>query len=286
MDNVKEAITSKTQNFKKLIVGSIVFIILLIVLFNSVIVIRAGETGVVSLFGDVKANELSSGIHLINPLARVHRLTIRTEEYTMSKAIGEGKKVDDDAIQTLTLEGLTIDLDITVLYKLKEEDAAKVYKEIGPEYESKIIRPEIRSTIREVVARYQVKAIYSDKREELSRKISESLSSILDGRGITLERVLLRDVTLPDDLAQSIQEKLQAEQEAQKYDFILEKEKKEKDRKIIEAEGQKESQRIINESLTPNYLNYLYIKELEKREGTIYVPTNPQSGLPVFFQGQ
>ena len=83
-------------------------------------------------------------------------------------------------------------------------------------------------------------------------------------------------------MVNAIQEKLTAEQEAQRYDFVLQREKKEAERKIIEAEGQRSAQQIISQSLTPNYLNYLYIKELKDREGTIYVPTNPSTGLPLF----
>ena len=89
-------------------------------------------------------------------------------------------------------------------------------------------------------------------------------------------------MALPANLSQAIQEKLQAEQEAEKYDFILDREKKEKERKIIEAEGQRDAQKIINESLTTNYLYYLYISDLKSREGTIYVPTNPSTGMPLF----
>ncbi|MFZ2969617.1 MAG: prohibitin family protein, partial [Minisyncoccia bacterium] len=94
--------------------------------------------------------------------------------------------------------------------------------------------------------------------------------------------ILLRNVILPAKLDQSIQEKLQAEQESQRYDFVLEKEKKEAERKRIEAEGIRDAQKTISESLSPEYINYLYIKELKDRAGTIYVPTNPDNGLPLF----
>ena len=115
-----------------------------------------------------------------------------------------------------------------------------------------------------------------------SQNINDKLKENLEPRGIVLEQVLLRNVQLPANLANSIQEKLQAEQEAQKYDFILQKEEKEKERKIIEAEGQAESQKIINRSLTNNYLYYRYISELKDREGTIYVPTSASTGMPLF----
>lgn len=257
-------------------------IILIIILINAIVVVQAGYTGVYSLFGKVRERVLSSGIHLINPLAKVTPMSIRTEEYTMSIMTGEGKKVGADSIVALTKEGLSVDLDITVLYHLNEPSASDVYKNVGLNYEEKVIRPAIRSVIREVIAQYEAKDIYSEKRNEAADKIVVNLTEQMEPRGIVLEEVLLRNVQLPPNLAQSIQEKLQAEQETQKYDFLVAKEKKEKERKIIEAEGQRDAQTIINQSLTTNYLYYLYIKELKDRQGTIYVPTSPATGMPLF----
>jgi regulator of protease activity HflC (stomatin/prohibitin superfamily) len=246
------------------------------------VIVDAGETGVYSLFGKVKDEELRSGFHLVIPLAKVTKMSIRTEEYTMSMAQTEGRKTGDDSIEALTKEGLKINLDITVLYHLIEEKASEAYSELGLLYDEKIIRPTIRTAIRDVIALYEAKDIYSEKREEAVKRIEEEVRRQLESRGITIESVLLRNVTLPANLAQAIQEKLQAEQEAQKYDFILEKEKKEKERIVIEAEGQRDAQKIINESLSTNYLYYLYINDLKSREGTIYVPTNPSTGMPLF----
>lgn len=260
----------------------VVIVVLIIIAPMSFVVVDAGETGVYSLFGKVRDKEMSSGFHLKNPLAKVNKMTTRTQEYTMSIMTGEGKKMGADSITALTKEGLNVDLDITVLYHLDEKNASNVYEDVGLDYEDKIIRPEIRSSIREVIAQYEAKEIYSSKRQEAAIKIKEELGGKLDPRGIVLEDILLRNVQLPANLAQSIQEKLQAEQESQKYEFILEKEEKEKRRKIIEAEGQRDAQTIINESLSDKYLNYLYVQNLESREGTIYVPTDPTSGLPMF----
>ncbi len=270
------------ENIKKKFSFFVIFVIILLVLISSIRVVDAGVTGVYSLFGKVSEKELASGFHLVNPLGRVTPMSVRTEEYTMSILQGEGKKAGADAISALTKEGLNVDLDITVLYHLSEVDAAQVYKTIGLNYEEKLIRPEIRSAIREVIARYEAKDIYSEKREEAASNILENLAAKLVKRGIIIEDVLLRNVQLPSGLAESIQQKLQAEQEAQRYDFLLAKEEKEKERKIIEAEGQKESQNIINKSLTTNYLYYLYINQLKDREGTIYVPTSAETGMPLF----
>jgi len=263
--------------------GSIVIVILfLIFLFNAVRIIDAGETGVYSLFGKVKDNEVRSGIHIINPFAKITPMSIRTEEYTMSVTKGEGRVQGADAITSLTKEGLSVDLDMTVLYRLDEDKASDIYKTVGLNYENKILRPSIRTVIRDIIAQYEAKDIYSEKRQEAADKIRDNLSADLELRGIIIEDVLLRNVALPSNLAKAIQEKLQAEQEAQKYEFILQREVKEKERKIIEAEGQRDAQKIINESLTTNYLYYLYINGLKDREGTIYVPTGNNTGVPLF----
>ncbi len=283
MDNIIDMDNLKTnKNIKNKVLIVIGIVLLLWLFFASIIIVDAGQTGVYSLFGRVKDQELRSGFHLVIPLAKVTKMSIRTEEYTMSIVSDEGKKQGSDAITALTKEGLSVDLDMTVLYRIDEEKASDLYKNVGLTYDEKIIRPSIRSVIREVIAQYEAKNIYSEKRQEATINIQTNLKSDLKSRGIIIEEVLLRNVVLPANLANSIQEKLQAEQESEKYNFILTKEEKEKQRKIIEAEGQRDAQTIINQSLTQNYLYYLYIRELKDREGTIYIPTSPSTGLPLF----
>ncbi|OIO18906.1 MAG: hypothetical protein AUJ23_02825 [Candidatus Magasanikbacteria bacterium CG1_02_32_51] len=282
---IMETINPNKYSLKRIVWTLLfVFIFFIVISFASSfwVVIGAGETGVQSLFGKVMDDELSSGFHLKNPFVKVTKLAIRTSEYTMSVSQGEGKRYAADAITVLTKEGLSINLDITVLYHLVEEKASDVYRDLGLSYEETIIRPQIRSIIREVTANYNVKDIFSEKRLEVAKEIQNRLKEKMEPRGISLEDVLLRNVELPANLADSIQQKLQAEQETERYDFILEKEQKEAERKRIEAEGQRDSQKIINESLSTNYLQYLYINSLKDRQGTIYVPTNPSNGLPTF----
>ena len=200
---------------KKIIMWIILAVV--IVFFFSVasafwVVVEAGETGVQSFFGKVRDQEFHSGFHLKNPLVKVTKMNIRTQDYTMSITQGEGQRYVSDVITALTKEGLSVDLDITVLYHLIEEKASDIYRDVGLNYDGVIIRPQIRSVIREVIAQYEAKDIYSAKRLEAAKKISEVLKIKLEPRGIELEDVLLRHVQLPDDLAQSIQLKLQAEQ--------------------------------------------------------------------------
>lgn len=266
---------------RKIALGIGIFLILFL-LFNMIVIIPSGVTGVEQLFGKVRDNELSSGIHLINPLASVEKMSIRTEQYTMSIAPNEGQQKGDDSISSLTREGLDVNIDFTALYRLEEDRAAEVYREVGLDYVNKLIRPEIRGVIRDVVSQYEAKELYSEKRQEASARMFSSLTERLGERGIVIEQAVIRNVQLPPSLAKAIQEKLSAEQESQRYDFVLEKEKKEADRKRIEAEGQRDAQKIINESLSSEYLNYMYIRELKDRQGTIYVPVNPANGLPMF----
>ncbi len=277
-----DPITGAIKGTKRIFVSVLISLAIIIFLINAIRIVDAGETGVYSLFGKVKNEEVKSGLHVINPFAKITQMSIRTEEYTMSVTQGEGKVSGADAITSLTKEGLSVDLDMTVLYRIDEEKASDIYKDVGLNFEDKILRPSIRTSIRDIIAQYEAKDIYSEKRQEAADKIKDNLSSDLEARGIIIEEVLLRNVALPANLSKAIQEKLQAEQEAQKYEFILQREEKEKERKIIEAEGQRDAQKIINESLSTNYLYYLYINELKDREGTIYVPTGNSTGVPLF----
>lgn len=246
------------------------------------VIIGPGETGVQSLFGKVRDQEFSSGFHFKNPFVKVNKMSIRTKEYTMSIARGEGNKFGNDAISALTKEGLSVDLDITVLYNLMEEKASDIFQNVGLYYDDVVIRPQIRSVIREVVSEYAAKDVYAEKRKEASEEILTRLQVALAPRGIEVEEILLRNIQLPESISGSIQQKLQAEQDAQRYDFILEQEEKEAERKRVAAQGQRDAQQIINESLTNQYLQYLYIESLKDREGTIYVPTDGNNGLPLF----
>lgn len=267
-----DALIKFKTTMKKSFTTLFAFVILGIILFRAISIVPAGQTGVYHLFGKVSDNELASGFHIINPLGSVELMSVRTEQYTMSIASMEGQRIGDDSIEALTKEGLKVSLDITVLFRLNEPQASDVYRELGLAYEEKILRPEVRSAIREIIALYEAKDIYSEKRDEAVQKIKTLLRDNIAPRGITVESVLLRNVKLPPMLTQAIEDKLTAEQEAQKYDFLLQRETKEAERKRIEAAGQRDAQSIINESLSDRYLQYLYIQNLEEREGTIYVP--------------
>lgn len=223
-----------------------------------------GKVGVIILFGKVQEESLESGIHLVNPFASLETMSIRTEAYTMSGKTREGMVRGDDAIGALTSEGLMVKLDVTVWYHLRADSAWIVYRDLGPNYVEKIVRPAIRTAIRNIIANYEVADIYTKNREKIALAIEEELVRALEKRNIEEEEVLLRDVKLPQKVENKIDEKMAAKQEAERMKFVLQKEEKEAERKRVEAQGITEANRIISRSLTSNYLQWYYIKTLQK----------------------
>lgn len=269
-------------SMKKRIGALIVGLIVVVLLFNSFVIIDSGELGVQSLFGKVSDRTLSSGLHFVNPLVRVNRFNAKTQNYTMSAVQNEGKKVGDDAIRVLSSDGLEIILDVTVLYRISPDQAPNILRQVGVDYEDTIVRPIVRTKLRDAAVYYQAIEVFSTKRDELQNRIFQSIEKDFKDRGFVLEQLLVRNIELPQSVKSAIEAKINAEQESQKYEFLLQREKKEADRKRIEAEGQRDSQAIINQSLTDKFLYYQYINQLKDRAGTIYVPTNPSTGLPQF----
>lgn len=271
----KEYQAGAELNFGGIIGVAVPTIIALLLLSMSIAIVPAGHVGVHDLFGNVDPVEYQPGLHFKNPLASVKMMSVKTQEYTMSYIRGEGAKKESDIIQALTKEGLTVSLDITILYKLTPSEADVIYKTIGLDYVSVIVRPPIRTVIREIVAQYEAKQIYSEDRVQVSQGIFDELEVVLGERGIILENVLLRHVQLPAELTKAIEAKLTAEQDIEKRMFEVEVEKQEAERKRVEAQGIADAQTIIDETLTPEYLRYLLIIHLkEYTGGKIFIPTN------------
>jgi len=214
-------------------------------------VVPAGNVGVIDFFGTVSDNTLKNGINFVNPLARVVKMSVKTQEL---------KEVMD----VPSKEGLTVQLEISVLYHLNPDKAADVYNTVGENYESIIIEPQFRSVTRGVTASYEAKALYTSEREHLSQQIMKEISAAIEKRGITVETSPLRRVGLPPGLTQSIESKLQAEQESQRMEFILLKEKQEADRKRIEAQGISDFQKIVVQGISDQLLRWKGIEATEK----------------------
>jgi len=240
------------------IVGLVV--IVLGVLTACVIQIEAGQVGVQKLFGKVQNDVLNSGLHFINPLVDVVKLDIKTQNYTMSGVQDEGHKSGDDAIRVLSADGLEVTIDLSVLYRVIPNQTPRLLSETGEDYEDKIVRPITRTRIRDNAVYYDAVALFSGKRDEFQQRIFKSIESDFSKRGLLLENLLVRNITLPQSVKATIEQKINAEQDAQKMQFVLQKEKQEAERKRVEAQGIADYQRIISESLTDKQLQYESIK--------------------------
>ena len=230
-------------------------------IFTSCIIqVDAGHIGVKKLFGNVQNDVLPSGLHFINPLIEVEKMDIRTQNYTMSGVNDEGAKSGDDAIRVLTFDGLEVTIDLTVLYKVLPSDAPKLVKETGLDYTDKIVRPLARTKIRDNAVYYDAISLYSTRRDEFQQRIFGSIDKDFRKRGLILEQLLVRNITLPQSVRTTIEQKISAEQESQKMQFILAKERQEADRRRVEAQGIADYQRIINQGLSDKQLAYEGIK--------------------------
>jgi len=227
---------------------------------QSIVMVEAGQIGVKVLFGKVQNDVLGSGLHFINPLMEVRSLDVKTQNYTMSGTTDEGIKKGDDAMRVLTADGLEVTIDLTVLYKLLPSEAPKLVRETGIDYTDKIVRPLTRTKIRDNAVYYDAISLYSTKRDEFQSRIFKSIEADFKVRGLVLEQLLVRNITLPQSVKTTIEQKINAEQDAQKMQFVLLKEKQEAERKRVEAQGIADYQRIINIGLTSQQLQYEQIK--------------------------
>ncbi|QJD78378.1 prohibitin family protein [Spirosoma rhododendri] len=222
--------------------------------------IDAGQVGVISLFGNVSDRALSSGLNFVNPLANVTEFDTKTQNYTMSATNDEGQKVGDDAIRVLTADGLEVVIDLTVLYRVIPADAPRIYQEIGTDYMDKIVRPITRTRIRDNAVYYDAVALYSTRRDEFQGRIYKTIESDFRKRGLLLEQLLIRNIDLPASVKKTIESKINAEQDAQKMQFVLAKERQEAERKRVEAQGIADYQRILSTGLSDRQLQYEQIK--------------------------
>ncbi len=258
-------------------------VVLLLALF-SIRIVGVGEVGIIHTFGVVDTTPRQPGLTFKAPWAALETMSVRTQQFTMGSVAEEASLISGDTVRTLTSEGLTVGLDLTVWFALQADEAPNVFSTIGPDYRGIIIRPAIRNAIRDVVAQYTAEALYTEGRERVGLEIQDQLIVDLNPRGVTVERVLLRDVALPPLIQQAIETKIAAEQSIQERRFRVAEAKEEANRRVAEATGKRDAQELINSTLTPAYLQFLYIENLaqQKDGNVIYVPVNPGTGLPVF----
>jgi prohibitin 1 len=237
-------------------------------------IVPAGNVGVVDVFGVVSENTLKSGINPVNPFARVVTFSVQTTEHK-------------ESMQVLSREGLTIGLEISVLFRLEPDSAGSVYRKIGTDYIEVVLVPQFRSISRAVTASFQASALYSTEREKLGSTIQAELSVALKPRGIFVETTPLRNVALPTQLTEAIEQKQRAEQESQRMEFILTKEKQEADRKRIEAKGIADFQTIVAQGISEQLLRWKGVEATEKLAMSpntkVIIVGSGKDGLPVIL---
>jgi len=248
--------------------------LLVVLLFSSIARVESGHVGVLTLFGRVTGEQLSEGIHLVNPFKVNHELSIRTQELKESASVPSS-------------EGLVMNLDTSLIFHLNPEKASDVYQKIGPNYVNVLIEPNLRAAIREATASHTANALYSGEREMVANQIRDQLMGLLAQRGIVIESILLRDIQLPQTLKSSIEAKQQAEQEALAMNFRLQKEKQEAERKRIEAAGIRDFQQIVAQGISPQLLEWKGIEATEtlakSPNAKVVVIGSGKNGLPIIL---
>lgn len=241
---------------------------------NSVACVKTGHVGVVTVFGKVTGRVIPEGMHLVNPLARVHELSIKTQEVKERAAVP-------------SKEGLIMGLEASVLYHLNPDNADEVFQKTGANYADVLLVPNFRSAMRGVTAANLASTLYSDARESVARQIMADVQAQVQPRGIVIENVLLRDLQLPETLKQAIEAKQQAQQEAQRMEFVLQRERQEAERKRVEAQGIKDFQNIVSEGISDRLLEWKGIEatvELSRSANAkVVVVGSAKTGLPLIY---
>ena len=258
-------------------IASVLGLGMTLLVLGAVRAVPAGHVAVVDLFGSVSPQALKAGLQFVNPLARTVPMSVKTLE-------------NKEVIDAPTREGLTVGIEISVLYHLDEARASAVYREVGTRWADVLLVPQFRSVVRGVSATYDAKALYTSGRQEVADRVATELGPLLAPRGVVIEAIALRKLTLPAGLQASIEQKLQSEQESQRMQFVLTREKQEAERKRIEAEGIAVSQRIIGQGLSDPLLRFRGIEATlrlaESPNTKVVVVGGGKDGLPLILGGE
>ena len=248
------------ERLRGLLVAGGLGVLLIGLAASTVVQVGVGQVGVQTLFGKVENRVLPPGLSVVNPLVNVTRFDTRTQNYTMSAVRAEGQQAGDDAIRVLSADGLEVVIDLTVLYHVVPAQAPRILSTIGEDYQEKIVRAISRTRIRDNAVYYDAVALYSTRREEFQTRILSAIEKDFQANGLQLDQLLIRNIQLPQSVKASIESKISAEQDAQKMQFVLQKEKQEAERKRVEAQGIADYQRIVNTELSDKLLQYETIK--------------------------
>ncbi len=276
-DDPREIVMRKMQAMMPRTIGLLVAAgVVVLLLFMSLKYVPAGHVGVLVFLGDVTDTVLPQGTHFANPIARNNVMSVRTQELK-------------EAGDALSNEGLKVVLDTSLFFHLDPQKANEVYEKLGMNYVDRV-QTSLRSEIRSVTASHAASALYTGERELMAQEIFENLRAEMAKRGIIVERVLLRNVKLPPTVTAAIEAKKQAEQEALRMEFVLQRERQEAERKRIEAAGIRDFQRIVAQGISAQLLTWKGIEATEKLASStnakVIVIGSGKSGLPLILGGQ
>ncbi len=244
--------------------------------FASCTTIESGFVGVKSRFRKVQPEELQAGLHFFIPGVEI----IRAVDVRVKKLDFVGV----NSISTLTKDGLNVKIDVTILYRLDPQYAAETIVRYSPSWDDRLITPTLRSAARDVASEYTASDLYQ-KRTIFGDELQKMIKDKLGAQHIYVEEVLVRNIEIPQKVVQAIEMKIQAQQEAERMEFVLKKEKQEADRKKLEARGIADANRIIAGSLSQKYLQWKYIDTLEKLvnspNNTVIILPFGQDMLPI-----
>lgn len=266
------------QNLTTVAIFTVVSLIILVSVSSSIfLTIDAGERGV--LFkrfsgGLDKEHTYKSGFHVIAPWNTMYVYDVR-------------EKQQEEKMTVLSNDGLKINMDITVRVNPVHDKIGELHEKFGKDYLTSLVKPEVRSSVRKIIGRYKPEELYSTKRDEVQQLIQKDLAESLAKNYIELRATLIRDIALPDKVTAAIEDKLEAEQQAKKYEYTLEKERKEAERRVIEAQAKADANRILNASLTDKILKDKGIEatlKLSNSENTkVIVVGGGGDGLPLIL---
>lgn len=267
-------------NSKGIIVGVIIFIsLILVIVFWSkmTVTINSGEAGVLfETLGDgVKTDQtFGEGFHFIAPWNKMYVYEVRQTETS-------------EKMSVLSQNGLEITVDVSLWLQPDYETLPLLHKEKGQDYIGRVVKPGIRSATRSVIGRYTPEEIYSSKRDQIQTEIYEETKKLITDQYIQLNRVLVRDITLPPTIKTAIEKKLRQEQESLEYEFKITKAKQEAERQRIDAEGKAAANKILSASLTDKILKEkgieATIRLAESPNAKVIVVGGGKSGLPIIL---
>lgn len=241
--------------------------------------IVSGQAGVrYSLFGGTKIESTyGEGLHLHAPWLKVIKYDVRVQERL-------------ENMEALSSNGLSIGTDISVRWRPASETLPVLHVAYGVDYFRKLIGPELRSVVREVIGQFTPEELYSSRRIELQDQIFSRVKESVESENVVVEAILIRDVRLPEQIKVAIENKLKEEQEAERYEFTIQKERLEAERKRIEAEGEAAYQQIITASLSSQFLRFKGIEATQQLANSTNAKTvivgSGSDGLPLILGGQ